>query len=170
MTRISFSPTFDWVPHRQVDAVCYDFDGVMTDNRVLVDETGREAVFVNRADGMAVSALRKMGVPQIIMSTETNPVVAARAAKLQIPVLQGLEEKSVVLARYLDDNGFDPARTVFIGNDLNDLSAMRLVGIPVAPADAHSTIRSLACFVTTARGGEGVIRDFVENFLCAVGA
>lgn len=167
---MSASPTFGWVPNRRVDLVCYDFDGVMTDNRVLVDETGREAVQVNRADGMAVTALRKLGVPQIILSTETNPVVAARARKLQIPVLQGLEEKSEVLARHLGENGFDAAHTVFIGNDLNDLSAMRLVGLPVAPADAHPAIRSLAVFVTKAKGGEGVIRDFVENYLCAAGA
>ncbi len=170
MTGLPPSPPYGWTPRRRVDLICYDFDGVMTDNRVLVDETGREAVMVNRADGMAVAALRKLDIPQIILSTETNPVVAARARKLQIPVLQGLEEKGAVLTSYLAENGHDPAHTVFIGNDLNDLTAMRQVGLPIAPADAHPTIRSLAVFVTAARGGEGVIRDFLENYLCAAGA
>jgi YrbI family 3-deoxy-D-manno-octulosonate 8-phosphate phosphatase len=162
----------EWPPRpgRDVSLVCYDFDGVMTDNRVLVDQDGREAVWVNRSDGMAVAAMRRIGVPQVIMSTETNPVVAARGAKLRIPVLQGLDDKAAALADYAGRNGFDLATTVFIGNDVNDLEAMRLVGLPVAPADAHPTIRELAVFVTLARGGEGVVREFFETFLCGSGA
>ena len=71
-------------PHRRdLDLICYDFDGVMTDNRVLVDQDGREAVMVNRGDGLAVAAFKRLGLAQMILSTETNPVVAARAAKLE---------------------------------------------------------------------------------------
>jgi 3-deoxy-D-manno-octulosonate 8-phosphate phosphatase (KDO 8-P phosphatase) len=142
--------------------ICYDFDGVMTDNRVLVDESGREAVMVNRGDGLAVAAFKRQGLAQIILSTETNPVVAARAAKLGIPVLQGLDDKAATLTAWAAQQGFDLARTVFIGNDINDLEVMKLVGWPVAPADAHSQVLAMARIVTNARGGYGVIREFLD--------
>lgn len=152
------------------ELICYDFDGVMTDNRALIDGDGGEWVWVNRSDGLAVAAMRKLGLNQIILSTETHKVVSARAAKLGIPVLQGLDDKADALARFAAERGLDLARSVFIGNDVNDLDAMRLVGYPVAPADAHPTVRALAVFVTTARGGEGVVREFFESFLCGQGA
>jgi 3-deoxy-D-manno-octulosonate 8-phosphate phosphatase (KDO 8-P phosphatase) len=159
-----------FLPTRTVSLVVYDFDGVMTDNRVLVDETGREAVMVNRSDGLAVSMMRALGIPQVILSTETNPVVAARAGKLRLPVVQGLADKVPALEGYAAEHGYDLAATVYIGNDMNDLEAMRRVGMPIAPADAHPLIRALAVFVTRARGGEGVVREFYESFLCDAGA
>jgi YrbI family 3-deoxy-D-manno-octulosonate 8-phosphate phosphatase len=149
----------------KLDLVCYDFDGVMTDNRVLVSQDGAEAVWVNRSDGLAVAAIRATGLPQIILSTETNPVVAARAAKLRIPVLQGLDDKAQALTSYATENNFDLARTVFIGNDVNDLAAMALVAYPMAPAEAHPRVQSIAFHVTQAAGGNGAIREFYETFL-----
>lgn len=163
MTSIISSPTRLRLSVDNLDLICYDFDGVMTDNRVLVDETGREAVFVNRGDGMAIAAFRHLGIAQIIMSTESNPVVAARARKLSIPVVQGLSDKAAALKAHMAEAGADPSRVLYVGNDVNDLAAMRLVGYPVAPADAHPTILALACFVTRARGGEGVIRDLIDH-------
>lgn len=142
--------------------ICYDFDGVMTDNRVLVTEDGVEAVLVNRGDGLAVATFKKLGLAQAILSTETNPVVAARARKLGIPVLQGLGDKVAALSRFAAEGGYDLARTVFIGNDVNDLGAMGLVGWPVAPADAHASVLKIARIVTQARGGFGVIREFLD--------
>lgn len=137
----------------------------MTDNRVLLSENGIESVMVSRSDGLAVSAIRKMGLPQIILSTETNGVVAARAAKLRIPVLQGLESKETTLAHYAEGNGIALAGAVYIGNDVNDLEAMRLVGYPIAPWDADERVKKIAFHVTKARGGEGVVREFYETFL-----
>lgn len=147
---------------KNLSLVCYDFDGVMTDNRVLVTEDGREAVLVNRGDGLAVSALKKSGVRQVILSTESNPVVAARGRKLGIPVIQGLSDKAAALREYAQKEGVDLARAVYIGNDVNDLAAMRLVGFAIAPADAHDSVKATAAFVTSACGGEGVIREFLD--------
>lgn len=150
-------------PHRlDIDLICYDFDGVMTDNRVLVDQDGREAVMVNRGDGLAVAAFKRLGVPQMILSTETNPVVARRAEKLGIPVLQGLGDKARTLSEHAAGKGISLARVVFIGNDVNDLGVMRLVGWPTAPSDAHSSVLAIARLVTSARGGYGVIREFLD--------
>ena len=143
--------------------ICYDFDGVMTDNRALLFEDGQEAVFVNRSDGWAVARIRELGISQIILSTEQNLVVTARARKLQIPVLQGLSDKRAVLISKAAEDGIDLARVAYLGNDVNDLEAMQLVGIPVAPADAHPSILQIAKFVTISAGGGGVIREFYER-------
>ena len=147
------------------DLLVYDFDGVMTDNRVLVFQDGTEAVFVNRSDGWGVAQLRKAGFRQIILSTETNPVVSARANKLQIEVVQGSSDKARDLVAYCQTNSIDLTKVLYIGNDLNDLDAMRLVGFPIAPADAHPEVLRIAKHVTCARGGEGVVKELSEWLL-----
>ncbi len=148
-----------------IDLICYDFDGVMTDNRALVLEDGTEGVYVNRGDGLAVAAIRKIGIPQVIISTEENPVVTVRAAKLKVPVLQGISDKLTALEDFVKKNGHSLKRVAYIGNDINDLEAMQSVGFPIAPADAHPSILDLAVIVTSARGGEGVVREFLESVL-----
>ena len=87
----------------RVRVLFYDFDGVMTDNRVLVDQNGTESVFVNRSDGLAVARLKKNGYTQVIVSTETNPVVERRAEKLGIPVIHGVDNKGEIIRRYLEE-------------------------------------------------------------------
>lgn len=148
---------------KDLDLIVYDFDGVMTDNRVLVDQSGREAVFCNRADGLGVGLIRDLGLAQMILSTEANPVVSARAAKLNLPVVQGCADKAQALSRLLRDRNLDPARVLFLGNDLNDLAAMLLVGWPAAPADAAPEILEMARYVTRARGGAGVVRELARE-------
>jgi YrbI family 3-deoxy-D-manno-octulosonate 8-phosphate phosphatase len=152
----------------KLDLLVSDFDGVMTDNRVLVLQDGTEAIFANRADGWGISQLRKAGFRQIILSTETNPVVSARAIRLQIKVLQGSSDKARDLAEYCKSHGIDLAKVLYVGNDVNDLDAMRLVGYPVAPADAHPKVLAIAKHVTQARGGEGVIKEISEILLSAI--
>lgn len=146
----------------EFDLLIYDFDGVMTDNRVLVMQDGTEAVFCNRSDGMAIAAFKRLGLRQAILSTETNPVVAARAAKLGIPVHQGIGDKAAALPGVVAEIGTSLERTVYFGNEMNDYQAMRMAGWSVAPADAHAEIRAIARSVTHARGGEGVIREFFD--------
>lgn len=145
--------------------IVYDFDGVMTDNRVLVMQDGSEGVSANRADGWGIGQLRQAGLHQIILSTETNPVVSARANKLNLEVLQGSGNKRRDLVAYCEAKGIELERVLYVGNDVNDLDAMRLVGFPVAPADAHPEVLSLAKYVTRARGGEGVIKELSEALL-----
>ena len=144
------------------DLLVYDFDGVMTDNRVFVMQDGAEAVFANRADGWGIGQLREAGFTQIVLSTETNSVVEARAKKLQIQALQGSDDKARDLTTYCQSHGIDLAKVLYVGNDVNDLEAMRLVGFPVAPADAHPEVLAVVRYVTKARGGEGVIKELSE--------
>lgn len=146
----------------------YDFDGVMTDNRVLVLQDGTEAVFANRSDGWGTEQLRNAGYRQIILSTESNPVVSARAKKLQIEVLHGSDDKARDLTAYCKLHGIDLQNVLYVGNDVNDLDAMRMVGFPVAPADAHPYVLKIAKHVTKARGGEGVIKEVSEILLAQI--
>lgn len=143
----------------------FDFDGVLTDNRVLVLDNGQEAVFCSRSDGMAIVALRRAGVPVLILSTETNPVVTARARKLQIQALQAIDDKRSALVAYCKEQGIPMDDVWYVGNDLNDKEVMMQVGHPVCPADAHPEIKAISDIVLKTAGGYGVARELVESIL-----
>ena len=117
--------------------IVYDFDGVMTDNKVYVDQNGNEMVQVSRADGLGVEGIRKLGLQQIILSTETNPVVAARAKKLDLFCIQGVNNKVQALVDYCENLQIELSNVAYVGNDINDLEVMKIVGTTLCPADAH---------------------------------
>ncbi|MFF5155123.1 cytidylyltransferase domain-containing protein [Streptomyces sp. NPDC000348] len=142
-----------------VDAVVLDFDGTQTDDRVLIDSDGREFVSVHRGDGLGIAALRRSGLKLLILSTEQNPVVAARARKLRLPVLHGIDRKDLALKQWCEEQGIAPERVLYVGNDVNDLPCFALVGWPVAVASAHDVVRGAARAVTTLPGGDGAIRE-----------
>ena len=150
---------------KNISLIVYDFDGVFTDNRVLVFEDGKEAVFCNRADGLAVEKIKKLGIPQIILSTEKNQVVKIRAKKLNIKVIHGIADKKAILVTYCRRRRYNLKKVVYIGNDVNDLRAMRLVGYPIAPQDANNKVKDIAKTIVQKKGGEGVVREFFENVL-----
>ncbi|MEU2725080.1 acylneuraminate cytidylyltransferase [Streptomyces smyrnaeus] len=148
------------LPTREdVDAVVLDFDGTQTDDRVYIDAEGRETVAVHRGDGLGIAALRRAGLEVLILSTETNPVVAARAAKLRLPVLHGIDRKDLALKQWCEEKGIAPERVLYAGNDANDLPCFALAGWPVAVADAHDVVRAAARAVTTRGGGAGAVRE-----------
>ena len=148
-----------------VSVIAFDFDGVLTDNRVYVFEDGREAVCCNRGDGLAFDLLRKENHPTIIISTETNKVVSARAMKLGVFVVQSSGDKIEALEDYCAANGLDPDAAMFVGNDINDLAVMRRVGFPVAVANAHPAVIKAAKFILETDGGDGVAREIVERLV-----
>lgn len=149
----------------KVALLVFDFDGVLTDNRVLVMEDGTEAVFCSRADGLAFDALRRHGLPALILSTETNRVVQARATKLKVEALQSVRDKAIALREFCAARQIALAEVAFVGNDLNDLPVMRIVGHPVAVADAHPAVTRVARHVLKTSGGHGVAREIVEQLL-----
>lgn len=149
----------------KISCIFYDFDGVMTDNRVLVDQNGCESVFVNRSDGFAVSEIKKMGIHQAIISTESNPVVKRRGEKLGIPVVHGLKNKGNAILDYASKNNIDLQHTLFIGNDLNDIPAFEVCGMRAAPADADSEMLKRADWISKKKGGDGVVRELYTK-LC----
>lgn len=151
----------------EVDAVITDFDGVHTPDTAYVDEHGTETVRVSRSDGMGVARLRAAGVKFLILSKETNPVVAARAAKLKVEVAHGIENKAEYVARWLADESINPARVAYLGNDINDLGAMALVGWPITVADAHHDVHLAARHTLNRKGGHGAVRELAELVLAA---
>jgi N-acylneuraminate cytidylyltransferase len=152
------------LPER-VAALILDFDGVFSDDKVYVFQDGREAVRCDRMDGMGIGLLKKAGLPIWVLSTEPNPVVQARATKLGIPCLHGLGDKDQALSQLLQEQGIEPAQVVYVGNDVNDLPCMALVGCAVAVADAHPAVLAQADITLEHNGGDGAIREICELIL-----
>jgi YrbI family 3-deoxy-D-manno-octulosonate 8-phosphate phosphatase len=139
-----------------------DFDGVMTDNRVVVFDDGHEAVQCTRSDGLGCDLLREAGIDVVILSTETNPVVAARAEKLQVDVIQGCGDKGAAMRELLSARRLGRDEVAYVGNDVNDLPAFAEVALAIAPSDAHPDVRRAATVVTVAAGGGGVLREVAD--------
>ncbi len=146
----------------KVDLIVFDFDGVMTNNLVYVNQDGIESVAANRSDGMGIVLLRKSGIKAMVLSTETNPVVQTRCKKLKLPVIQGVEDKAIVLRDYLKTNGIDPEHVIFVGNDVNDVPCFSMVGCAVAVADAQPIARRQADIILTHNGGYGAVREVCD--------
>lgn len=149
----------------EIQTIIFDFDGVLTDDRVWVDQDGREMVCCSRRDGLGFDILRQSGLKLFILSTETNPVVSKRAAKLKVPAIQGCADKARALSDLAKKEGIDLSRTLYVGNDLNDLEAIRLCGYSACPADAHPAIKDVTTWVLKTSGGQGVTRDIIESVL-----
>ncbi len=141
--------------------IVYDFDGVMTDNRALIDEHGNEFVFIHRGDGYGIRTIKdRLNIPQIILSTEECPIVARRAEKLKIPVIHNAgDSKKEILKKYCSDNGCNLNDVLYIGNDVNDAEAMTICGYKACPSDAEPEIAAISDFCFSAKGGYGVIRE-----------
>ena len=149
----------------QLDALVFDFDGVLTDNTVFVNEDGKEWVRCNRGDGLAFNDLEKLGVKSYIISSETNKVVLARANKLNVPALYGVANKVDALQELSAREGLALSRIFYIGNDLNDFQAMQICGFSACPADSHPKIKEIATFKLNTNGGMGIVREILEDLL-----
>ena len=145
-----------------IKLIVYDFDGVMTDNKVYVDQNGKEMVQVNRADGLGISEIKKIGIEQIIFSTETNLVVTARAKKLCIKCFQGIENKKVALIDYCNKNKIDLQYVAYVGNDINDKEVMEILGHSYCPSDAHKNIKNISDYILRTKGGDGIVRELFD--------
>jgi N-acylneuraminate cytidylyltransferase len=154
---------------QRVDLVVLDFDGVMTDNRVWVNEEGREMGAANRSDSLGLAYLRREGVKVVVLSTETNPVVAARCRKLNLPVYQGVNDKAAALPGILQEMGVSPEHTIYVGNDSNDVPCFPLVACALVVEDAQTAARRAADIILTRRGGHGAVREVCDILLQRMG-
>lgn len=148
---------------RRVRFAVFDFDGVFTDNRVWVNERGEESLAFSRSDGLGLRRLDEVGVQYLIVSAEPNPIVGARAVKLNADCVQGVDDKLAVVFERTDQLGVPLEETAYIGNDVNDVDCLRAVGVPVVPADAWPEVRSLARWVLSRPGGAGCVREFCDG-------
>jgi 3-deoxy-D-manno-octulosonate 8-phosphate phosphatase (KDO 8-P phosphatase) len=147
---------------RRVRLAVFDFDGVFTDNRVWVNEAGDELLAFSRSDGLGLRRLDEVGVRYLIVSTEPNPIVSARAVKLNAECVQGVDDKLSVVFERTEELGVALEDTAYLGNDVNDADCLRAVGLPVVPADAWPEVRPLAKWVLSRPGGTGCVREFCD--------
>ncbi len=145
-----------------IELICFDFDGVFTDNLVTTNDHGSESVLCCRSDGIGLSRLKDIGIKMCIISTETNPVVSMRAKKLGLPVMQGITDKSVAVNQFCLDMNIKKENTMFVGNDINDISAFQSVQFPVGVRDSFSEIDNHIIFKTIAKGGKGAVREICD--------
>lgn len=147
---------------RAVRLVAFDFDGVFTDNAVYVFEDGREAVRCSRGDGIGLRRLEETGVEPVIISMESNPVVAMRGRKLKVKCFTGCDDKLEVLEGILKERGLSMAQAAFVGNDINDLACLGRVGLPIVVRDAHPDVVYHALYQTRDAGGHGAVREVCD--------
>ena len=147
---------------KNVRAVVFDFDGVFTDNNVYVFEDGREAVRCSREDSMGLGLLKQLGMKLAIISTDKNPLVHRRAEKLNIKCFAPAEDKVRVLKEFMESEGTDLTKTLFLGNDINDLGCLQAAGLGVVVGDAHPAVRKHASFVLSKKGGAGAVRELCD--------
>lgn len=147
---------------QNVRLVVFDFDGVMTDDRVWVNQDGLECVSANRSDGMGIEMLLAAGFRSVIISTEANPVVAARAKKMRLPYFHGVGDKARTLSAYLEQEQILAQECIYVGNDVNDLACFPLVGCAFAVANAHPDVLRQADRVLRHRGGRGAVREVCD--------
>jgi YrbI family 3-deoxy-D-manno-octulosonate 8-phosphate phosphatase len=140
----------------------FDFDGVFTDNRVWTNERGEESVACWRGDAHGLRRLEEVGVEVLILSTEVNEAVGARARKIRAACVQGVADKLPVLRGEADRRGISLEETAYIGNDVNDSDCLEAVGYPVVPADAWPDVVPLARLVLAREGGRGCVREFCD--------
>ena len=147
---------------QKVELAVFDFDGVMTDNRVWVDADGHELVSANRGDGWGVARLKETGIQIVVLSRETDPVVAARCRKLGIEAIQGIKDKAKALRELMESRGIETNQTIYLGNDVNDVVCFPIVACALVVADAHFDAKAQADFILTKRGGQGAVRELCD--------
>ncbi len=148
----------------RIRLIAFDFDGVFTDNMVYVLQDGTEAVRCYRSDGIGLSKLKALGIELIIISTEANPVVSARANKLKVRCIQDCRDKRAELERLAEELNITLSEVAFVGNDINDRSCLECVGLPIVVRDAFPEVATIALYQTKRPGGHGAVREICDLF------
>lgn len=146
----------------KVKLVAFDFDGVFTDNRVYVDQDGREMVSCWRSDGIGLARLKEVGVKSVVITFEINPVVKKRCAKLGIDCVAGCKDKLSALKGIMRKQGLSSKEVCFVGNDLPDLDCLKYVGYPVAVKNSVEEVLKVAKYITQREGGTGAVREVCD--------
>ncbi|TME34093.1 MAG: HAD family hydrolase [Chloroflexi bacterium] len=153
---------------RRVRLLCVDVDGVLTDAGMYYGPDGEVLKKFNTRDGMGLARVREVGVAVAIISGEDSAIVHARAAKLKIDdVYCDAANKRAAVDALCDKHDLALDQVAFIGDDLNDLSALESVGLACAVADAAEPVQAVAHYVTRRRGGDGAVREVCELLISA---
>ncbi|WP_350335665.1 acylneuraminate cytidylyltransferase [Coralliovum pocilloporae] len=162
LSRVADRPLREVSLLRRIRVIVTDFDGVHTDDRVIVNELGQEAVICSRRDGMGIEKLRGAGYRILVLSKEQNVVVKRRAEKLKLEVIHGADQKADVLENWLEENDLEWSDIAFVGNDINDVECIRKAALGLCPSDAAPSVLRIADVVLPAEGGKGALRQLAE--------
>lgn len=147
---------------KNIKAIAFDFDGVFTNNKVVVNENGEESVVCSRSDGIGLAKLRDLNIQLIIISSEANQVVTCRAKKLEIEVKQNVSDKESAVREWSKKIGIPLESIAYFGNDENDLPALKIVGFPIGVSDSVEAVRNSTIFLTEKAGGQGSVRELCD--------
>jgi YrbI family 3-deoxy-D-manno-octulosonate 8-phosphate phosphatase len=152
---------------QKIELILCDFDGVITDNRVWVDQDGTESVAAYRSDSVRVKDLHAAGIEVMILSSEPNRVVEARARKMGVEAIHGvaLHEKGRVMRDILEQKNIPAEKVIYVGNDINDLPCFEIAGWSVAVSDAYPEVIQAADYVLSKAGGHGALRELCDLIL-----
>jgi YrbI family 3-deoxy-D-manno-octulosonate 8-phosphate phosphatase len=158
---------------KDVKILYLDFDGVLTNNKVIVSEDGKESVICDRSDSLGISMLKNAGISVVVVSKERNPVVSVRCKKIGVECHQGVDDKLKIILEYpahicstvIDNRDWLLRHACYVGNDINDIECMKKVAVPVAVADAYPKVFEAARYVTTRNGGDGAVREVCDLIL-----
>jgi YrbI family 3-deoxy-D-manno-octulosonate 8-phosphate phosphatase len=134
----------------------------MTDDYVYVDTSGNELVRVSRADGMAVKILEKNSIQTVVISSETNAVVAARCKKLGIEYYHNIQDKAQMLVKICAEKKISLNHVAYVGNDVNDLTCLKMVGLPLIVRDAANELKNRGFYSLPSDGGDKVLRIIAD--------
>ena len=148
-----------------IKIIFLDFDGVFTDNKVFVDEQGREMVCCSRYDGFGIDYLKSLGIIVAVLTTETKPIASLRCEKLKINCFDSLQNKLDFAAEFVRDHSASLSECAFMGNDMNDLELLKRVLLPIVTIDCHPSVHDSSFYVTILPGGSGCIRELADHFL-----
>jgi 3-deoxy-D-manno-octulosonate 8-phosphate phosphatase (KDO 8-P phosphatase) len=151
-----------------IKAVALDVDGVLTDGSFWWGPDGQEWKRFNFRDVMGISQAQKAGIMFALISGENSPLVDRFAAKMNITaVFKGCKDKGLALKEFAAKNGLALEAVAFMGDDINDLGAMKAAGLSAAPANAHHSVLERVKFVAKNSGGQGAVRELVDHLLLA---
>jgi 3-deoxy-D-manno-octulosonate 8-phosphate phosphatase (KDO 8-P phosphatase) len=149
-----------------IDAVALDVDGVLTDGTFLWSATGEESKRFSFRDIMGISLAKKAGIEIALISGEDSAVVHRYAQKMNlVHIFLGCKQKDLTLHTFSERIGIPPERICFMGDDVNDLPAMRLCGLAAAPANAHPSVLAQATFISSKEGGFGAVRELLDTLI-----
>lgn len=155
---------------KSIQAIFFDVDGVLTDGKIIYDDTGCETKHFNVKDGYIISHLKKAGIIVGIITGRDSKLVSHRAAELKLDFChQGIVDKHSVFEKLVEFHKLKKKQVAYIGDDINDLNTLRSCGFSVCPADAMSYIKTEVDLITKVNGGEGVLREVADLVLAAKG-